>query len=282
MSDLEIRLIALDVDDTLIRKDLSVPESVAIAIGRAQSAGAVVTLATGRMFASIEPYARRLGFTAPLIAYNGGLVQDLSGRVFSHNPVPKREVVELAEMTQGSGLCLNLYVDDKLYVAEENDAVRYYTSIARLEAHCVGDLVAFSRRIPDHSGSTKVLIVAPPEEVDAWLPKLQSRFADRLEITRSKPSFVEITAPGVTKGRALKAVADHLGIPQRAVMAVGDSFNDVAMLEYAGIGVAVKNAPEAVKQVADCVVATNEEGGVAEAIERYVLATVGPHRRLMQ
>ena len=265
----------MDVDDTLITGDLVIPSPVIEAVARAKAAGVIVTLATGRMFASIRPFAQQLELTAPLIAYNGALVRDLSGRVFSHRFVPKAFVVELAEFAQAEGVCLNLYVDDELFVAEDGEPVRYYAKIAGLEPHYVGDLVAFARNLPDDGGSTKVLLVAAAEDVPRYMDILRPRFAGRIAMSRSKPRFIEMVAEGVSKGRALAALAEAHGIPLEQVMAIGDSYNDLEMLTAAGIGVAMGNAPEAVKQAADVVVATNEEAGVAEAIERFVLSRLG-------
>lgn len=270
-----IRLVAIDVDDTLIDDQLQIVAENAEAIRQASAAGIRVTLATGRMYASVEHYARELGlFGTPLISYNGAWVRDLEGNEILHRPVPTALVVELARLARSLGATLNLYVDDRLYVEALNEAVDHYTSIAQVEAHPVGDLEAFIRSRPEVGGSTKALMVVDASEAEALTGRLQAEYAGRLEIVRSKPRFIEFTAIGVSKGEALRVVAGLEGIDQRSVMAIGDSYNDISMLQYAGIGVAVANAPAEVRAAADWTVAHHRDGGVAEALQRVLAAAV--------
>ncbi|HEX6971560.1 MAG TPA: HAD-IIB family hydrolase, partial [Limnochordia bacterium] len=121
-------------------------------------------------------------------------------------------------------------------------------------------------------GSTKALIVAAPEAVEAWVPRLSARFAGRLQIARSKAHYIEVTAPGIDKGRALAALAERMAVPPAQVMAIGDGWNDLGMIEFAGFGIAMGNAPAGVRARAAAVTGTNEEAGVAQAIERWVLS----------
>lgn len=268
-----IRLIAIDIDDTLLDDQHAIVPANAAAIRDAVEAGVYVTLATGRMFASMQRYARELGLdpTTNLIAYNGALVRNLQGEDFLHRPVPKSLVIELAELAQQVGATLNVYVDDRLYVEKMNDDVELYMGIADIEANPVGDLVAFAQDLPDDSGSTKALMIFEPAAAEEWEKRLQETYHGQLEIVRSKPQFLELTAPDVSKGEALRQLADSLGIEREQVMAIGDSYNDISMLEYAGLGVAVENAPEVVRAVADASVSSNLAAGVAEAVQRFAL-----------
>lgn len=270
----QIRLIAIDIDDTLVDDQRAIVPANASAIQDAMAAGVYVTLATGRMFASMEPYARELGLhpTTQLVAYNGALVRNLQGEQFLHHPVPKPIVIELAELARKNEATLNIYLDDRLYVDKINDAVAHYTEIAGIEANPVGDLVAFAQeRLPDDGGSTKALMIFDPVEAEIWESRLQGTHGDQLEIMRSKPDFLELTAAGASKGEALRQLAASLGIKREEIMAIGDSYNDISMLEYAGLGVAVENAPELVRTVADTSVASNTAAGVAEAVQRFAL-----------
>lgn len=256
----------MDCDDTLLTDELIVPETAIEAIAAARREGVRVVVATGRMFVSVLPHAQVAGVDGPVIAYNGGLIKGLDGTIIHHHPVPMAEVYELIELAEQHDLCINLYVNDELYVRTMDERAEYYLSIAQVPAHVVPDLRSILREAP-----TKVLIVDTPEEAKAWQDQLQCRFGDRLAVTRSKPRFVEITAPGVNKGTALAQLAELLGIRREQVMAIGDSHNDLDMLAYAGISVAVGNAAPEVKAKVDYVAARHAEGGVAEAIARFVL-----------
>lgn len=264
-----IDLVAIDLDDTLLTEELTIPAACVDAVRRAQARGVRVVLATGRMFCSALPYARQLALRDPLICYNGALVATPDGRALYHEPVPAEPLAELIDIAAEHGLCLNLYVDDRLYVKELTPQVAYYTSIAGVEAHAVGDLHRFLAG--RSAGSTKALVVDHATGVDQWLPRLTERFAGRLSIARSKPRYIEVTAPGVDKGRALASLADTLGVPAARVMAIGDSFNDLGMLAFAGWPVAMGNAPLAVRERAAAVTGTNNAAGVAQAIEQWIL-----------
>ncbi|MDI3281355.1 MAG: Cof-type HAD-IIB family hydrolase [Bacillota bacterium] len=270
--ELPVALIALDLDDTLLGPDLEVSERARAAIARAQGRGMRVTLATGRMFRSALPYARELGLTTPLITYNGGLIKDpLTGEVLRLRTIAAPLAREVALQARSEGLTLNVYLDDTLYVAEINPDVEYYLSIAQVEPHPVGDLVALLERESPRALPTKLLICATEAEVDRLLPRLQERYRGRLRITRSKPRFIEIEPAEVNKGEALAYLARHLGVERDRVMAVGDGENDLDMLLYAGISVAVRTAPPHVRAAARYLTGSAGEEGVAEAIERWAL-----------
>lgn len=262
----EIRLVAMDADDTLVTDELVIHAAVIEAIATAREQGVRVIIATGRMFRSVLPYARLAGVDSPVIAYNGGLVRTLEGETMSHRPVPIPEAEALAVLAAEHDLCLNFYIDDELYSSVMDERTEYYEATAEVAAHVEPDL----RRILT-TGPTKALIVDDPPAVEAWSGRLAEHFGGRLHVARSKPRFVEITAPGVCKGVALAEVATSFGIDRAAVMAIGDSFNDLSMLEFAGVSVAVENAATEVKRRVDHVVSSCEQGGVAEAITRLVL-----------
>lgn len=260
------RLVAIDVDDTLLTEELVVPKAAVEAIAAARKGGVRVVLATGRMYASVRPHALAAGVDGPIIAYNGGLVRALDGETLQHRPVPLPEALELVALAEEHDLCLNVYVDDRLYVRRMDEHASYYVSIAQVPAHVTPDLRAALTAAP-----TKVLLVADPPVAEAWRLRLAEAYAGRLSVARSKPRFVEITALGVNKGVALAELAAALAIERAEVMAIGDSLNDLAMLEWAGLSVAVGNAVHEVKAKVDYVTAGNAAEGVTEAFHRFVL-----------
>jgi Cof subfamily protein (haloacid dehalogenase superfamily) len=262
-----IRLIAIDIDYTLIGSDLKISDTTKQAIHAARDAGCIITLATGRMYRAAVPFAEELGLDAPLITYDGALVKTAKTQeVYWHEPIPLEDAEEILAQLQSLGFHINLYVDDELYVARINDQVRRYVAHVQVEANPVGDLLAFLNKPP-----TKLLMTAEPEVIDNVLPDLERRFGDRSHVARSLPSYIEFTGKDVNKGSALAKLSEHLGIPQAQVMSIGDSENDISMLSYAGIGVAVNNAGDRVKEAADYVADGISGDGVVEAICRFVL-----------
>lgn len=268
MRSIGIRLTAIDVDFTLIGSDLKIGEHPKSAVRAAISAGYTVTLASGRMFRATVPFAHELGIDAPLITYDGALVKTpRTHEVINHRPVPVERATEVLAYAQACGLHINAYIDDVLYVERYSEEALSYMSHARVDAVAVGNLVDFVTQPP-----TKLLVVASELEVERLLPELKTQFGAHLHVVRSMPRYIELTADGVSKGAGLSLLAQRLGVPREEVMAIGDSENDISMLEYAGVGVAVANAGSHVKETADYITEGESGDGVAEAIARFVLA----------
>lgn len=263
-----IRLLALDLDGTLIGADLHISPRVRRAIAAAQERGVVATLATGRMFESTLPFARTLSITAPLICYQGGLIQAPDARSPLYRAMLDRALArEALELHAQHGWRAALYADNQVFIAERQRPDRFYQDYLGERLNWGADLDAtLAQRTPD-----KVLFIAEPDEADIIEETLRQRFDGRAEVTRSHARFVEVNPPGVSKGDALRRLANHLDIPQTQVMAIGDQGNDIAMIAWAGIGVAMGNASADVQAVADWVAPPLEDDGAAIAIERFIL-----------
>jgi Cof subfamily protein (haloacid dehalogenase superfamily) len=163
------------------------------------------------------------------------------------------------------GFGLNCYVNDELYVAEITPEARRYADFQGLELHPVGDLLAWLDRPP-----TKLVVIDDPEVLDALEARLKARFDGRLYISKSLPYFLELASPDVTKAAGLEFLARHLGFTREQTVAFGDGENDVELLEWAAYGVAVENAHERVKAIADLVCPPVDEEGVAQVLEAYL------------
>ncbi|NLK09139.1 MAG: HAD family phosphatase [Firmicutes bacterium] len=263
---MSIKLVAIDVDDTLIDDKREITAENRKAIARARAQGVRVVLATGRMFSSASPYGKKLALQEPFICYNGALVQAPGAlEPTLHRPLPFHTAYDIVSIGERAGLHVNIYLDDRLYVKEFNEYTRFYTTIGGMKAYPVGELLSFMEKPP-----TKVLYVSEPETITKWQKELEERYKGQLEVYISKPEYLEFTAAGISKGSAVRELAKLYGLTSEEIMTIGDSFNDISMLEYAGIGVAVANAPEEVKAKADYVTASNTENGVAEAINKFV------------
>ena len=267
------RLLAMDLDGTLVGPDLIVSPRNRAALNAAREKGVFVTLATGRMLRSTLPFARALSLTTPIICYQGAMVADpVTGEVLLHRTVPlvlAREVLALAE---ARGWHIHFYVDDVMYVDEMTSQVTVYTSIVTdAMPRAVGNLRAFLDRLPDGSEPTKLLIIGDEAATTATLVELRERFSARLYITRSMPTFAEVANRECSKGAALSWLAGRLGVAQADTVAIGDALNDLEMVRWAGTGVAVGNAVPELAAVAGYRTSAVDRDGVAEAIERYLL-----------
>jgi len=264
-----IRLLALDLDGTLMDDDMVIrSDRVRRAIAAVQERGVVVTLATGRMLDYTLPFAQDLGITAPLICYQGGLIQspDSDAPLYraTMDPTLVREV--LAWRAQ-RGRHFVLYADDDVFLDDLRHPESFYRAMLGERLVWVDTFSAVLER----SEPIKFLIFVEPDEAEGILAELRQRFEGRMELTRSHALIVEGNPLGVAKGDALRRLAAHLDIPQAEVMAVGDQDNDISMIAWAGLGVAMGNASRVTKAVADWVAPSVAEDGAAVAIERFVL-----------
>lgn len=263
------RLIAVDLDDTLLHSGNGVSARTVCAITECARRGITVTIATGRMFRSAQAIASTLNLDVPIIAYNGGMIRSsISGKTLLHRPIEEPLAREVLELFRNRGWYLQTYIDDVLYVAERNDRAKGYENLAGVTAVPVGTDLYTQGGCP-----TKMLAIEPPDTILQIRSELKERYGDRLFIAISKPHFLEIANPEVDKGRALAFLAAHLGIPRNEVMAIGDSENDLAMLRWAGLGVAMGTASAHIREEADAVTAGCDEDGAALAIERYALGS---------
>jgi Cof subfamily protein (haloacid dehalogenase superfamily) len=262
---LTIKLIALDLDGTLLTEDLRMSARVRDALGEAMARGVRVTLASGRGYPAMAGWADELGITTPLISYQGAMITKVGTQESIYQRAfPVELVPALRDFGRAHDLPLTLYMDNSIYVERKRRSDAFYDKWFGLPFQAVDDLAAAVTGAP-----TKFIIIGDGEDLDAITPEVERQFGDKLQIMRSHRFFLEGLALATNKGTALAWLADRYDIRRAETMAIGDSGNDRAMVAWAGIGVAMGNATDEVKQVADWVTGTVEQDGVAEAIERF-------------
>ncbi len=267
------RLVALDLDGTAVPFEGEPRPAVVAAIAAAQARGVKVTIATGRAPITASRYAHRLGIRTPIICFQGGRVVDPQTNRTLHAVALPYELA-LAVLQEAA-----VYQDPQtprwaplVYQGDDIYLQRLWLTPAQYRAffgdtwHRLTDFRALPHRPVD-----KIIFVGEPAALDELRPRLNARFRDQVEIVRSWTLFLEVTPRGATKGRALAWLAHHLGIPREAVLAVGDADNDLSMIRWAGLGVAMGNAPPDVQAAADVVAPPVEEDGVAWVIRQWVL-----------
>jgi len=260
------QLCYFDVDETLVDQARRVPPALVATLELCRARGIGLGLATGRMYQAARPYAEQIGASAPLILYNGATIQDpADGRVRAAHSLELVEAQRGLALVKARGLHVNLYLDDSIFIERETEVSRESASKDGVVQRPVGDLQQFLERPP-----TKLLIIGPGAELEALKTEFDAE-PHVAEVVRSEPTYLEILPAGVNKGAALEQVSRLTGVPLAEIAAFGDSNNDIELLRAAGLGVAVANALDAVKAVADHV-ATRERGeGVAEVLRALVL-----------
>jgi Cof subfamily protein (haloacid dehalogenase superfamily) len=223
-------------------------------------------LVTGRMFQAVRPYALEAGLDDPVVCYQGAVVAEpVSGRWLRHVPIPLELARETIAAVNEEGFALNCYVDDELYVAEITPEARRYADFQHLELHAVGDLLDWLDQPP-----TKLVVIEDPEVLDSLKQRMLARFDERLYISKSLPYFLEFASPDVTKAAGLDFLSERVGFSRGRTMAFGDGENDIELIDWAGYGVAVANAHDRVKEVADFVCPSVDEEGVAQVLEAFL------------
>ena len=274
----DIRLLVLDIDGTLAGVSNQINLPVLEAIRAVQQRGVAVAIATGRMYQSALRFYQTVGSTLPLMAYQGAFIKDPNTqKLHRHTPLPRQLALELltylAPMEAGGDLSIHLYIDDQLHVRAVIDDTEAYAERSGIRPVAAGDLAALL-----HGNvaieTTKLLTLSNNLGLlSDILSDLGQRYpTDDLYLTRSVEYFVEATHPKANKGEAVRFLAeDLLGLTRDQVMTIGDNYNDLEMLRYAGIGVAMGDAPEPVKQGADWVAPGVETDGVAVALREFLL-----------
>jgi Cof subfamily protein (haloacid dehalogenase superfamily) len=263
------KLVAFDLDGTLLGEELLLRPRVLTAIRQMRSRGVQGCIVTGRMYRAALPFVRQLEFTAPVVCYQGAAVVDpQTDDVLQDVPLANAEALKVEAYAREHGLHIQLYANDRYYCEQRNQYAALYAKISGVEPIVVPSL----RRQFEEWDATKAVIIAEPEVILEHLPRVQTLCGDAAYVTRSIAYFLEVMNSKVNKGRSLEIVARYLGIPLTEVMAIGDSWNDAPLLQTAGFGVAMGSAPPELRDVADAVVADVANDGVAEALERFVLA----------
>ena len=250
----------------MIAEDAVLRPRTRAAIERTLEADIYVVLVTGRMFQSVRRYALEAGIENPVVCYQGAVVADpVGGHWLRHVPIPLELARETIAALKDEGFSPNCYVDDELYVEEVTPEARRYADFQHLQLHEVGNLLEWLDRPP-----TKLVVIDDPEVLDDLKQRMLERFAGRLYISKSLPYFLEFASPEVTKAAGLDFLAEQLGFSRERTVAFGDGENDIELVDWAGYGVAVENADDRVKKIADFICPSVEEEGVAQVLEAYL------------
>ena len=270
----DIKLLVVDIDGTIAGESNNVSQKVISAIAAVKAKKIQVAIATGRMYRSALRFHQQINSTLPLLAYQGAWIQDpITQKIHRHLSVSREMAEKLLDYFEQpelrSLLSVHFYINDELYVRELTTETEIYAQRSNIVPIVVGDLRSSLSNEP-----TKILALC--DDIDIikdLLGNLRRQYTPaELYLTTSVATFFEATNPLVNKGTAVRYLAEEvLGLQRTNVMTIGDNFNDLEMLEYAGIGVAMGNAPVEVQAIATWVAPSVEQDGAATAIEKFLL-----------
>ncbi len=259
-----IKMIATDIDGTILPYGGEFRPAVLDCINELTKKGIKIVLVTGRMHSSAVPLAKKLGLDTPVISYQGGLIKEMSGKTLYQSNLKPQIAKEIIEWARKNNVHLNLYLDDKLYVEEDNEIIQYYikgkfvdytvSPFDDLEIKDVNKLLAID--------------IHNPERVTSWVNILKEKYP-QLYIVKSTPYFCEIGPSDAKKSLSVEFLRNYWGIKKEEVLTIGDQNNDIDLVECGGIGVAMGNGTEELKACADYITDTCDNDGFVKAVEKF-------------
>lgn len=266
-------IIALDLDGTLTNSEKIITPRTFDALMKAQREGVRLVLASGRPTYGIAALANKLqlaDYGGYVLSYNGGRIIDWCEKTVIFSQVVDQKLVPiLYDFAEKAQLPIVTYLPEAI-LASKNEG-EYLAEEARINGMPVVVAQNFvEEAMQIAGGSTKFLIPGEPEQLIQLESEMKAALSEQMEVFRSAPFFLELPPKGIDKAQSLQRLLTHLGLERESLMAFGDGFNDLSMIQFAGKGVAMANAVEEVKSIADFVTTSNEEDGIAHALEQLL------------
>ena len=267
------KLVAIDMDGTLLKEDKSISDRTKKAIKDAKSKGVTVVLATGRPIEGVSKTLKELNMYTDkdyVLSYNGSLVQKTKSKeVISKVSLKGEDYHYLKKLSDEFNINIHAFSEKKGLVTPKNSK---YTEV-EAEINNIDINIIDMSEIENDDVIIKIMMIDEPEILGAAIEKLPEEVYKKYTVVRSTPYFLEFLNKDANKGVGVELLAKHLGVKQEEIITLGDADNDLHMIEYAGLGIAMGNAFDSVKKIANYITDTNENDGVAKAIEKFVLGS---------
>jgi len=263
-----IKMLVLDIDGTIIKKDFTYSKTLHETLLRLQENGVKVVIATGRMHPGAIPLLKELGLHTPIISYQGSMVRNWEENddILYSKRMTAEQARRVIDFFHSKNVHINAYVNDKLYVEEDDDEIKEYVNNRFVDYNVLDDITTI-----DLSKLDKLLCIENDQEKMAEVVQgLKEIFKDELFIVKSMKQYCEVTHPEATKGKAIEFLCKYWNIDISETMAIGDQDNDIEMIKTAGIGVAMGNGTPNLKKVADFITKDVEDDGVVFAVEKFI------------
>ena len=262
------KLIAVDLDGTLLDENLRITDKVRNSIYEAKKMGIKVVIVSGRGYSGIKNISESLNLDDLIISLNGALVTDSRGdKIFFSENLNSDMAKKVICISEEMDITPFLFVEKEVYTEKYNDKVQMYIDNDKVNVNYVGKLSKFYSDQP----AGKLLLIDKHDRLLDIREKIHEIYHDNINVTFSMSEFLEVYSSKVSKGVMLKKIADYYNIKKEEVIAIGDGENDISMIEYAGLGVVMGNAPGNVKEKADFITKPNSECGAACVIEKFIL-----------
>lgn len=273
----QYKMLVLDMDYTLLNKNKEVSQGNKNAIKKAAEKGVLVVVATGRLYSSAKYYAKLLGLNTPVIASNGAIIKEShTNKTIYRSLLCEEAARKMIDVTKNHGLYCHFFAEDVIYTEKIiNISKRYtewnrrFTEADKVNIEVVPDLYELLNK---EKGTILKAVVVDDDDEKILAVRNEILKTGMVTASQSLKDNVEVMNKGVSKGNAIHILAEMYGIKQEEIIAMGDNENDKSMIEYAGLGIAMGNAENCLKEVADYITGNYEEDGVAQAIEKFILS----------
>lgn len=264
------KLVAIDMDGTLLREDKTVSEKTKDVIKKAKEKNVKVVLATGRPVDGVKRYLEELNLCHDneyVLTFNGAIIKEIgTDRVICRDTLRGNDLEYLYEVSKKVGVNMHAFSNEGCITPKMNKYTELEGRINGIDVYEI-DYSSISR----DKEIIKIMMIDEPKVLEAGIKNLPKEVYDKYTVVRSAPYFLEFLSKTCHKGAGIKALAENLGIKREEIIAIGDAGNDLHMIEYAGLGVAMGNAFDEVKENADFITNSNEEDGVALVFEKFIL-----------
>lgn len=260
-----IKMVATDIDGTILNWDFEFSPEVIECVKKLTKNGIKVVLVTGRMHRAALKLAQKLELETPIVSYQGGLIKEQSGKTLYEKTMDVNRAKEVIKWAKENNVHINLYMDDVLYVENDNIAVKRYTG----ERYIPYEVCNFDGLEIKNVNKILAIDFDDIERVTGWVNYLRQKMPE-LYIVKSTPYFCEISNPEAKKSCAVEFLSNYYGIKKEEILTIGDQNNDIELLKSGGVAVAMGNATDELKKYADFVTDTIDNNGFVKAIEKFV------------
>ena len=260
------KLMAVDIDGTLLNNNGQLTENNKNAIRQWVDKGLIFTIASGRPIQGVEKLNEILNLDVPFIPYNGAMVVlGKSKKVLYEQKLSRNDSRDIIRLGEKYNVTIIIWNDNRVYVPELNERVNNYKMAIGVEPVVIDNMEQLIE-----NGVTKIIWYDEVEKIEQYQKEIGRYLGDNINFHPSRPYFMEFVDKNASKAIAMEKLGQYYGIKQSEMIAVGDGFNDLSMIEYAGLGVAMANSPDEIKEKADYITLSNEEDGVAHVIHKFI------------
>jgi len=260
-----IKMVATDIDGTILGNNFEFSPAVINCIKDLTNKGIKVVLVTGRMHLAALKLAKKLNITTPIVSYQGGLIKEQNGNILYEKTLNPERAKEVIKWAKENNIHINLYMDDYLYVENDNIAIKRYTG----ERFIPYEVCNFDDLEIKNVNKILAIDFENPDKVTGWVEYLKKQMPE-LYIVKSTPYFCEVSSPEAKKSCAVEFLSKYYNIKKEEILSIGDQDNDIELLKAGGIAVAMGNASEKLKACADYITDSIDNDGFVKAIGKYV------------